>query len=148
VVFHVSLIGSVKLKNFAWIPIIVAVIIGGCAETPQQRAQRLEPLLTEAGFHQIPADTPARLELLQNSPLKMQYSSKNGKQRYWFADPYLCQCLYVGNQKSYEKYEALKAELKESEKASERAEEAGNMESQRAYDEMIASPSGAMFYGD
>lgn len=136
------------MKRFAWIPILTAVIIAGCAETPQQRAQRLEPLLTQAGFHQIPADTPARLELLQTSPLKMQHSLKSGKERYWFSDPYLCQCLYVGNEQSYQKYQQLKAELKESEKASERAEEAGNMESQRAYDEMIASPSGAMFYGN
>jgi len=39
---------------------IVSLMLWGCAESPQHRAQRLEPMLSAAGFHMLPADTRQR----------------------------------------------------------------------------------------
>jgi hypothetical protein len=89
---------------------IVALIIG-CAvqETPQQRAERIEPMLAAAGFHMLPADTPERLAETQRlTPLKVRYYIDNGKPHYWFNDPVDCHCVYVGGEKNYQQYEQLR----------------------------------------
>jgi len=89
--------------------ILFVTCVAGCAETPQQRAQRLEPMLSAAGFHIHPADTPERIDHLKSmTPLKIRYYERNGKLRYWFADPIVCQCIYVGTEANYQKYEQLK----------------------------------------
>ncbi|MGH7877997.1 MAG: hypothetical protein ACREQD_00720 [Candidatus Binataceae bacterium] len=81
----------------------------GCAETPTERANRIEPILAAAGFRLHPADTPERADDLKWRPaLKVRYSMRNGKVYYWFADPVACQCLYVGSPEDYQKYEALR----------------------------------------
>ena len=81
----------------------------GCApqqETPVQRAQRLEPLLSAAGFHMHPADTPARQTQLNSlTPLKVRFYPYNGKMHYWFADPYYCNCIFAGNEAAYDAYQ-------------------------------------------
>ena len=127
--------------------ILVLGILGGCAESHEQRAQRLEPILSQAGFRVLPADTPSRAEKLgQMKPLKVVYFSHNGKPVYWFADPYVCHCLYRGNEKDYQKYEQLSALA-----ASEQREEAVAAEdptSQQAYFNYMASPAGQVFYGE
>lgn len=83
--------------------------IAGCAETSEHRAQRLEPILSEAGFHIMSADTPARADELNGmTPLKIRYFSQGGKTHYWFADPVVCHCLFVGNEKAYQRYQQIK----------------------------------------
>jgi hypothetical protein len=32
--------------------------------------------------------------------------------RYWFADPVYCQCLYVGNEDAYDRYQQLRLQQK------------------------------------
>ena len=92
-------------------------------ETPTQRAQRIEPLLAAAGFHVHPADTPARVANLQTlTPLKVSFAPKDGKMRYWFADPVYCQCLYVGNQATYDRYQQLRLQQKLAEEQQETAQ--------------------------
>jgi hypothetical protein len=89
--------------------VLAFISLAGCAETPVQRAHRIEPMLAAAGFHVHPADTPARLANLQAmTPLKVNSVPKDGKMRYWFADPVLCHCLYVGNQETYDRYQQLR----------------------------------------
>ncbi|HVC45049.1 MAG TPA: hypothetical protein VND20_09550 [Candidatus Binataceae bacterium] len=84
----------------------------GCAaqpETPIQRAQRLEPLLSAAGFHMHPADTPARQNQLHTlTPLKVRFYPYNGKMHYWFADPDYCNCIFAGNATAYDTYQREK----------------------------------------
>jgi hypothetical protein len=97
------------MKLLAAIFTIVSLMLSGCAESSQHRAQRLEPMLSAAGFHMLPADTPQReQELASHTPLKMRYHFSNGKPRYWFADPYVCNCVYVGNEAEFQKYQQLK----------------------------------------
>jgi hypothetical protein len=97
--------------------IVAAWLATGCAETPQQRAQRIEPMLSAAGFHIHPADTPQRQEELTSmTPLKVRYYARNGKLHYWFADPTLCQCIYVGNEQSYQKYEQIRLQQQQAQR--------------------------------
>jgi hypothetical protein len=112
----------------------------GCTESSTQRAQRLEPMLMEAGFREVPANTPARAEKLsQMTPLKVSYFARHGKSSYWFADPYVCHCLYVGSEHNYQQLQQLKQE---------RAEEVTQENDQRNFEQFMASPAGQVFYGE
>ena len=89
-----------------------ACLLGACSllrEPPAERALDLEPLLSAAGFHVVPADTPEKRAQLQSlTPAKVLYHVTGGQPRYWFADPYNCQCLYVGDEKAYQEYQKLR----------------------------------------
>jgi hypothetical protein len=99
------------MHRFAAVAVLMSWVLAGCAETPRQRAHRLEPMLSAAGFHMVPADTAQRQqELASHTPLKMRYYFANGKPHYWFADPYVCNCVYVGNEASFRQYQQLRLE--------------------------------------
>jgi hypothetical protein len=96
--------------------------IAACAETPEHRAQRLEPMLSAAGFHMVSADTPARADELNSmTPLKMRYFSQGGKMHYWFADPVVFHCLFVGNENAYQRYQQIKLQERMQQQAAETA---------------------------
>jgi len=97
------------MKHLASIFAVATLMLYGCAESAQHRAQRLGSMLSAAGFHMLPADTPQReQELTSHTPLKIRYHFSNGKPHYWFADPYACNCVYVGNEAAFQKYQQLK----------------------------------------
>jgi hypothetical protein len=91
-----------------------AILIGLCAcstfkETPQQRAARIEPMLSAAGFKMKQADTPERVAKLNSLPsLVVRYTPKDGKFVYWLADPSFCNCIYVGDEAAYQQYQKLR----------------------------------------
>ncbi|MBF6568489.1 MAG: hypothetical protein IVW54_06395 [Candidatus Binataceae bacterium] len=90
---------------------MISVTLNGCAETPAQKAKSLEPLMSAAGFHMHPADTPTRQNALKAlTPYKMRYYVKGGSPHYWYADPDVCQCIYVGNEAAHQQFEKLKVE--------------------------------------
>jgi hypothetical protein len=118
----------------------------GCAETPQQRANRLEPLLSAAGFHMHPADTPRRQqELASMTPLKMRYYFNNGKPHYWFADPYVCDCIFIGSEDSFQKYQELRLQQRTIEREQEVAEMNEDAAQQEQMDLMMW-PTDPFFY--
>jgi hypothetical protein len=120
--------------------VITLLLFAGCAESNQQRAQRMEGMLMEAGFRAVSANTPVRVERLnQMSALKLRYSERNGHVSYWFADPFVCHCLYVGSQKNYNRFQQLRQE---------RDEEVADENEQQAYQGFMASPAGQVFYGE
>lgn len=89
----------------------MSFFIIGCSESGTERAQHLDPLLTHAGFLVTPADTTARREALSTvEPLRVQYFSYKGHPRYWYADPYVCHCVYAGNEDNYLRLRQLKRE--------------------------------------
>ncbi len=101
-------------------------------------------LLSQAGFSVVPVDTPARVKKLNDlKPLKVRYFSRNGKSVYWFADPYNCHCLYRGSEQNYEKYQQLRIDAAER----DRAEEESDYAVQQTYAEFTASPADQVFYG-
>lgn len=59
-------------------------------------------------------ESEAKLQNLQAmTPLKVSFTTKNGKVHYWFADPVFCTCLYTGDQDAYEHYQQLRLQQTE-----------------------------------
>jgi hypothetical protein len=95
-------------------PALVVALLGvtaGCSlfrESPQEKAQSIEPLLSAAGFKMQLADTPDKIAHLQTLPaLQLVPHKHDGTLYYGFADPYVCKCLYVGDAAAYQEYEKL-----------------------------------------
>ncbi|HLW71182.1 MAG TPA: hypothetical protein VKS22_11240 [Candidatus Binataceae bacterium] len=119
-------------RVFKLLCLALTTLLVGCAETPTQRANRIEPMLAASGFRLHPADTPERLDDLKWRPaLKVRYSTRNGKIFYWFADPTVCRCLYVGSPEDYQKYEELRLQ----QQTVEREESAAEMNEDAALQE-------------
>jgi hypothetical protein len=94
--------------------VAATVLLAGCSLfrlSPQQQAAQVEPVLAAAGFRMLPADTPEKLAHLQKlPPLKLTPRMHKGQVRYAYADPYACQCLYVGDEQAYQQYQRLAIE--------------------------------------
>jgi len=130
--------------------LILAIVTPGCAtqqETPVQHAQRVESMLATAGFHVLPADTPARQAQLQSlTPLKMRFYPHNSKMHYWYADPYFCNCIHSGNEKAYDAYQRIKLQQQmanQQDLSTQTNEEAASQE----YTNAMAWPANQVFYG-
>jgi hypothetical protein len=88
---------------------VVGLMLAGCS-IPQNVA-RMEALMIKAGFQVRRADTPERLEHLKTlAPLKIVRHDREGTPHYVFADPDGCQCVYVGNEAAYQRYQKLAQE--------------------------------------
>ncbi|GEM_PF-531715 len=85
-------------------------LFGSTDKTPQQRAMEIEPMLTAAGFQTLAPQQPEHQQQLASLPaLKLNYyTTSDGQQRYWYADPDYCHCLYVGDAGAYQRYENLR----------------------------------------
>lgn len=82
----------------------IAVALGAC-ETTAQIIGSKEDTLAAAGFILLPANTPQRLaELHKLPPNKFVTKIKGQTVQYAYADPVVCNCLYVGTQKAYGAY--------------------------------------------
>jgi hypothetical protein len=82
-----------------------ALGITGCVTTA-----KTETMLSQAGFRQIPADTPQKLAHLKTLPehrLVGRTSPKDGKEYYVYSDPDGCKCLYMGNPTQYQEYKRI-----------------------------------------
>lgn len=113
----------------------------GCAESATQRANRVEPLLSQAGFTVVPADNPTRVAKLNDlKPLKVTSFSQGGKTRYWFADPYVCKCVFRGTEQNYQMYRTLVQQQ-------DLAEAMDNYQVQQSYDTYMAGAADQVFYG-
>src|SRR5262245_17552038 len=67
-----------------------------------------ESLLSQAGFRQVPADTPQKLAHLRTLPEHRLISRDHqGKKYYVYADPDNCKCLYMGTPAQYQTYRNL-----------------------------------------
>jgi hypothetical protein len=74
-------------------------------------AQSTEELLSAAGFIMVPATTSEEMANLNTlTPLKVEFSVKDNKPLYWYADPYNCKCVYTGDQAAYDSFQRLQAE--------------------------------------
>ncbi len=61
----------------------------------------------------MPIDTPAKHKVVEGlTPLSFNRLAHHGEIHYWFADPYYCNCVYVGNQLAYFRYKQMKKEHK------------------------------------
>jgi hypothetical protein len=102
---------------------IVALSFAACAETPAEKAQRLDPILSAAGFQMVQPTTQQKQGIFASMPpLKMNYYiGKDGQARYWFADPYQCNCVFKGDGKAYQQYQNLRIQQRIAEEQEEAA---------------------------
>ncbi len=129
---------------------LLAAMCAGCSmlnsqPTPQQRAHYLDPILSAAGFKMIPANTPDKLQKLKGlQALNVNYYlGKNGEPHYWFADPYQCHCLYVGDQKAYQNYQNIRLKNRIAREQEEAAQE--NLEASQDMQMNMMTPFGLGF---
>jgi hypothetical protein len=91
----------------------LAILLSACM-SQQQRVENKEDLLAAAGFVARPANTPERQAMLHRLPPDRFVQRARGNQFvYLFADPLVCNCLYVGDQAAYGRYrqEVLRRQL-------------------------------------
>lgn len=80
---------------------ISAASLSACV-TASQQVQNKEDALAAAGFVVKPANTPAREDMLHRlPPHEFVQRTKDDTIDYVYADPLVCNCLYVGNQTAY-----------------------------------------------
>jgi hypothetical protein len=75
--------------------------LSGCTEVGQHKADAL----MAAGFTPVPANTPQRQAALASMPPhKFVHGMRGGKMVHAYAEPSVCDCLYVGDQAAYDRY--------------------------------------------
>jgi hypothetical protein len=89
--------------------ISMAAVLGlgllSACQTPQQAVVRHEDNLAAAGFIVRPANTPERQAMLNRLPPHKFVQRVHGDTvHYVYADPLVCNCLYVGSQQAYNQY--------------------------------------------
>ena len=98
------------MKPMLFVALIVAAA-AGCATLQSAETRSTEEVLSAAGFHVEPADTPEKLADLQTPPArKVLPQTRDGKLSYVYRDPTVCQCLYLGGEPEYQQYERLRVQ--------------------------------------
>jgi len=89
--------------------LMALMVLGGCAAIQRQEAQSKESLLAAAGFQVRVASTPAQQANLQAmTPRRIvPHALKDGTVAFVYADPAGCNCVYVGDQQAYQRFQQL-----------------------------------------
>ena len=88
-----------------------AVMFTACAAIQNRDAIEMERVLAASGFQMRLADTPQKLDHLKSmTQRKLVPHQHDGKIYYIYADATSCKCLYVGNEKAYQRYQKLSIE--------------------------------------
>lgn len=95
----------------SWKPttIVLASIVAlaGC-QSQQQRVSEKEDNLAAAGFIARPANTPERQDMMNRlQPFHFVRRVNGDTVTYVYADPLVCDCLYVGSQQAYGQYRSF-----------------------------------------
>jgi hypothetical protein len=78
-------------------------ILSACADQSVVRGR--EDMLASAGFKIQPANTPARKASMRALPAdRFVRQTRDGRTVYLFADPLVCNCLYMGDQAAFGRY--------------------------------------------
>jgi hypothetical protein len=84
--------------------LLAACVLASCQTTPPDFGAQ-EDQLAAAGFVMKPANTPERQTMLGRLPAHQFLVRENGgTTHYVYADPLVCDCLYVGTQQAYDQY--------------------------------------------
>lgn len=90
---------------------MAVLLLGSCATLRKDSVTDTEQSLAAAGFHQRAADTSERLAHLQSLPPQKLFSkTRDGELYYLYADQEFCNCLYVGDEAAYDRYQNLSIE--------------------------------------
>jgi hypothetical protein len=85
----------------AGLVIAVAVSLGACASIRKNEATYTTDFLNRAGFTVMADQAAAKRRLAALPPLRLVQQDKDGQPTYAYADPYACQCVYVGDAAAY-----------------------------------------------
>ena len=106
-------------------PLGLAFALTACAAYERSRVNAKEDMLAAAGFVQRPADSPARQAAMAGlPPHRFLRRVGDGQVTWLYADPTICNCLYVGGQKSFATYQARRLQQRI---ADDRAQVAADM---------------------
>jgi hypothetical protein len=84
--------------------IVCAFALSSCAAL----VTRQEQMLSDAGFRALAADTPERQAMLASLPSRQFVRGTHGVfVTYTYADPLVCNCLYVGSAFDYATYRGM-----------------------------------------
>lgn len=87
---------------------LTVLALGGCALFTDDAVHDRENLLSAAGFHVLPANTPDRLATLARlPPNKVVQQFQGDHVSYLYADPHVCNCLYVGGQDAFGRFQGM-----------------------------------------
>jgi hypothetical protein len=85
-----------------------AAVLSGCAAMENQDTMAIERRLSAAGFQMKLADTPEKIEHLnQFAQQRLVPMDMNGETVFVYADGKSCKCVFVGSQANYQEYERL-----------------------------------------
>lgn len=88
-----------RYRPYLWF-LSVCVAVSACSQV-----QNKEDMLAAAGFTIVPANTSQRQASLKTLPAhKFVQQVRNNVVVFTYADPTICDCLYVGNQAAYDRY--------------------------------------------
>lgn len=91
--------------------LIVSLFAASCTFGPKPVAstsRNIEGLLLDAGFARNPADTPEKMKRVRSEvQRKVIPVQEDGQIYYLYADADFCQCLYVGDESAFRRFEGL-----------------------------------------
>ncbi|MCJ7499421.1 hypothetical protein MUP29_04130 [bacterium] len=91
--------------------LILSLSLLSCTFGPKpapSNSLNIEGLLQEAGFVRNPADTPEKMERIRSEvQRKVIPVQEEGQTYYLYADADFCQCLYVGDDSAFSRFEGL-----------------------------------------
>jgi hypothetical protein len=107
-------IDSKRRRNFR-LGAVLAFIFGAglllVFRGPQQVVIQREDSLTVAGFIEQPVNTPALQTMVNLLPAyRVVQRPLDGRISYVYADPNVCDCLYVGSPQAYKAYKQIRQE--------------------------------------
>ena len=97
--------------------LLLGIALAGCAAVRKEKALdqernaiNTERALSDAGFRMRLADTEKKLAHLETLiQRRLVPHRKDGALYYVYADAIYCQCVYVGTEKAYDRYQGLAA---------------------------------------
>ncbi len=90
---------------------LACALLNACAAMKAEEATSKEQLLAAAGFKMQLANTPERLAHLKTlTQQKIVVHQKDGINYYVYADATTCQCIYIGQDANYQKFQQLQVQ--------------------------------------
>jgi hypothetical protein len=97
--------GDYSFKETCMLRFAMALVLPFGLAACASQVQNKEDMLAAAGFTLVPANTPQRqASLTALPPHKFVRQVRGNNVIYTYADPTICDCLYVGNQAAYGRY--------------------------------------------
>jgi hypothetical protein len=116
--------GGMMTEDFKWeMPFVLTMalflsvtnMIAGCSVTSDKKTLEVYEMFGAAGFQLHTADTPKKLDHLRSLPQKtLVKHQKEGK--YYYVDAASCECIYIGDEKAYQRFKEMNREEKLAEK--------------------------------